>query len=100
MNYATAIYGENARHVPCWMYVQDAGDGIVCLAGASRVVGAHPLRYGSERTHQLIVGEIIVRPHRVIATDVLRGYGVSALLTDAPDIAAMLANGEMLVGAP
>jgi hypothetical protein len=72
--YLSALYGPDARHVPAWMYVQDQGGGTVALVGASRTPDeAHPLRYGSQRTHQLIVGEVIVRPHYVIASDALIG---------------------------
>jgi hypothetical protein len=101
------LYGEHARHVPAWLYVQDNGPGGVTFVGASNVTGTHrtdqaagphPLRYGSERTHHLIVGEIIVRPHLVIATDALRGMGLSALATHDHDIEAMLRDGEKLVG--
>jgi hypothetical protein len=104
---ARLMFGENARHVPAWMYVQDNGPGGVTFIGASNVTGTHrpapdatphPLRYGSERTHQLIVGELIVRPHLVIATDTLRGMGLTNLAVMNPHvIAAMLRDGEKLI---
>lgn len=81
------------------MYVQDVGDGIVSFVGGSRVgEAAHPLRYGSDRTHQLVVGEIVVRPHFVVATDTLRGMGLAGLATHHHDIGKMLAEGERIVG--
>jgi hypothetical protein len=98
MDYARVLYGQNARHVPAWLYVQDAGDGLVSFVGASRVDdAAHPLRYGSDRTHQLIVGEVIVRPHLVVATDALKGTGLAGLMTGAHDIDAMLDEGEYVI---
>ncbi len=57
----------------------------------------HPLRYGSQRTHQFAVGEIIVRPHFVLATDTLRGTGVAGLVTGNHDIKDMLTDGEYVV---
>lgn len=97
LDYTRVMYGERARHVPAWLYVQDVGAGVVSFAGASRVDSkAHPLRYGSERTHQFIVGELIVRPHQVIATDALRGTGLEGLVRGAHDIDAMLEIGERL----
>lgn len=96
---ARVMYGERARHVPAWMYVQHAGDGTVSFVGGSQVdTVAHPLRYGSERTHQLIAGEIIVRPHLIVATDALRGRGLGGLATDVPTPGEMLAGdlGEVL----
>lgn len=96
---ARLMYGENARHVPVWMYVQDGGNGMVTFVGASNVGEPHPLRYGSVRTHQFIVGEVIVRPHLVVATDTLRGLGLAGLAMNDHDIPAMLRNGEKLMGA-
>lgn len=92
------MFGQNARHVPAWLYVQHQGDGMVSFVGASNVGDPHPLRYGSDRTHQFIVGEVIVRPHLVVATDTLRGLGLPGLATHDHDIAAMLRDGERLIG--
>lgn len=98
MNAITAVLGEHARHVPCWLYVQDQGKGVVSIVGASRTgASRHPLRYDSARTHQLIVGEIVVRPHSIVATDALRGMGLSGLVSHPYDIDSMLANGERLL---
>jgi hypothetical protein len=89
-----------ARHVPAWMYVQDAGDGVVSFVGASRVpqqVGAHPLRYGSERTHQLIVGEVVLRPHYALGTDALIGVGLGGIAGRGfHDLDGLLDRGELL----
>ncbi|WP_433855123.1 hypothetical protein [Streptomyces kronopolitis] len=89
-----------ARHVPAWMYVQDAGPGLVSFVGASRVTpqaGAHPLRYGSERTHQMIVGEFVLRPHYALATDALIGTGLGGIAGRGfHDLDGLLDNGELL----
>lgn len=95
---ARVMYGENARHVPAWMYVQNHGQGAVGFVGASLVDGTHPLRYGSDRTHQFIVGEVIVRPHLVIATDALRGMGMGSLYLGDHEFGEMLADGEVVAG--
>lgn len=97
------FYGANAVHVPAWLYVQnqgtEGGTDVVSFVGASRMPGVdpHPLRYGSQRTHQFVLGEIIVRPHIVVATDTLRGYGLGGLATSGNDIRRMLADGEIVV---
>ena len=92
------MFGENAVSAPAWMYVQDMGDGTVGLVGASRIgSGAHPLRYGSDRAHQLIIGEVIIRPRVVVATDALTGHGAAGLFLGPHGTA--LANGELLIGA-
>ena len=110
------MYGENARHVPAYLYVQDQGRehgaGIVSFVGSSMTPGRdNPLRYGAPhwdrdrrddgyRPHHLVVGEIIVRPHVVIATSAMSGYGISQLLTSAPDIEDMITDGrgELVAG--
>lgn len=88
------------RHVPAWMYVQDAGPGLVSFVGASRVPSqpeVHPLRYGSERTHQLIVGEFVLRPHYALATDALIGTGLGGIAGRGfHDLESLLGNGELL----
>jgi hypothetical protein len=77
------MFGQHAIHVPAWLIVQDQGEGLVAFVGSSRLpVTNHPLRYGSERTHQRIVGEIIIRPHEVRGTDARRGDGLSGLAGD------------------
>lgn len=97
---ARVMYGQNARHVPAWMYVQRHADNTVGLIGASRVQEgtAHPLLYGSDRQHAFIVGEVIVRPHLVITTDALRGMGAGSLYLGSHEFGAMLADGELAVG--
>ncbi len=98
---ARIMFGENARHVPMWMYVQDQGDGVVSFVGASRVgQDVHPLRYGSGRTHQFVLGELVVRPHLVMATDTLQGMGLGGLATHGHDLRQMLADGELLLCTP
>jgi hypothetical protein len=80
------------------MYVQDTEDpGIVGFVGGARVLGPHPFRYGSERSHLLIHGEIIIRPQLVIATDTLRGTGLGGLATTSPSIDSMLSDGELVI---
>jgi len=98
-NLTRVMYGSNARHVPAWLYVQQAGPGVASFVGASRVAGgANPLLYGTARTHVFVVGEIIVRPHVAIATDAYRGHGLGGLATSSNDIGEMLRHGELIVG--
>ncbi|MFJ6438256.1 hypothetical protein [Streptomyces sp. NPDC091416] len=89
----------HARHVPAWLYVQRAGDGTVSFVGSSRVdVPAHPLQYGSTRTHQLIVGELVVRPHFAVGTDVLRGQGLGGIAAlGGHDLGRYLGSGEVVL---
>lgn len=102
------LFGKDAKHVPMWMYVQGgSGDPLVTFVGSSETPRqpkgrswSNPLNYGSDRTHKFILGELVVRPHLVIATDSLRGMGLSGLATGGHDLRAMLEEGEMLLGIP
>lgn len=97
MDYIQAMLGQDARRAPAWLYVQNQGNGIVSFVGASKMDEAiHPLRYDSERTHQYIHGEVILRPVSIVATDALRGQGLDGLVTGYHDLDAMLANGERI----
>jgi hypothetical protein len=96
---AKVAFGEHAVHVPAWLYVQNTGSGVVTFVGSSRVQDTerHPLRLGNDRTHQLVVGEIVVRPHWAIGTDTLRGHSLGALATAGHDLAAYLGDGEVIL---
>lgn len=94
------MYGENARHVPAWAYVQRQGPSAVGLAGASRVAHGvpHPLLYGTEWQHVFIVGEVIVRPHVAVGTNALGGYGLGSFFTHDHDPDEMLSDGKIIIG--
>lgn len=102
-DYGKVLFGQHAVHVPMWMWVRHQGtqdgDTIVSFVGASRVTGAaHPLRYGSERTHQLVVGELLVRPHVVLGTDEHRGYGLAGLANrGSVNIETLMEDGDLVL---
>ena len=77
-----------------WMVVQNAGPGLVSFIGASKSID---MRYGSDMTHQLIVGELIVRPHYVISSNHFRGYGLAGMLTSACDLGEWIHNGGQIL---
>lgn len=84
------LFGEHARRVPVQMWLQDAGAGTVSMVGVSHMSNQapHPLRYSSPRTHLFVVGELVLRPSRLIlATDAHRGDGLGALATTLPSVA-------------
>jgi hypothetical protein len=100
--YLAALFGEHARRGPAWLYVQDHGPGLVSFVGASRTPARppqrHPLRYGSDRPHQFVVGEVIVRPRLVVATSTLTGDGLASLATGDHNLHRMLTDGEVILG--
>jgi hypothetical protein len=94
------LLGAEAVRAPVWMYVQDQGPGTVAFVGASRfnpLQDPHPLRYGSERTHQFVRGEIILRPLQVVGTDRFMGQSLSQTAVASQDVERMLENGEMVL---
>lgn len=100
VDFTRVVFGQHAVHVPAWMVVQDEGHGAVSFVGASRFdpkpgYPTHPLRFESDRTHQLVIGEVIVRPHRVTASDKRQGSGLSGLATDP---FTDLADAERIIG--
>lgn len=88
-----------ARAARGWVYVQNQGDGTVLLVGSTRTGDGspNPLRFGSERTHQFVIGQITLTPSAVIATDALRGSGAGGLATSDHDLVRMLSQGECLL---
>ena len=74
-----AMFGEYARHVGAWLYVQNQGNGGVSFVGASR---DRSLLYDSSKTHIFTLGEIIVRPHFSVASDSCKGSGLTGLVTN------------------
>lgn len=88
------MFGQNAIHIPIWLVAQSNREQGVMLAGASRSV--LPM-YGSDKIHALILGEVIVRPHIVIATNDFVGTGIDGFWTSLPSAEEWLANGDILV---
>ena len=98
--YTQMMYGVHAVHVPCWMFTQDSTEDIVSFIGASKSLD---LRFGGQKEQRLVLGEIIVRPHFVIESDIYRGYGLGGLVTAdkeefirAPDANVLLDPLEIL----
>lgn len=103
VDYSKVLFGQHAVHVAAWMWVQEQGtegdDSFVSFVGASKVRGGvHPLRYGSDRSHQLLLGEIVVRPHRLAHTNAYRGHGLAGLFSEGPfPLSDLMAQGDGLL---
>jgi hypothetical protein len=90
--YTRAMFGENAVHVPVWLKVQDMGPNGVLFVGASRL---QDMRFKSNKSHQLIIGEIIVRPHVVVESNAFQGYGAQGLITEC-DLDKWISTGNII----
>ena len=51
--FVKAAFGENSRHVPCWMYMQPQAGGVVSFVGATT---SKELWWGGDKTHQYMLG--------------------------------------------
>ncbi len=75
-----AMYGVNAIQVPAVLKIQD-NNGLSVIVGYSQ---GDKLRFGSKLVHQLVICDIIVRPHLVMESDKFAGSGASGLLKQHP----------------
>jgi hypothetical protein len=104
------LLGKDARQGTGWAYIQDQGPGIVSFVGSAKVGKneRHPFRYGTPNydgskngpegyySHHFMVGEVLIRPHLLVATNALQGQGLAGLATGNHDIRAMLRSGEIV----
>lgn len=99
--YIRAMFGAHAIQIPFNLIVQ--GDPIKHPDTASGVFQLrHPLAkqlyFGSTKCHQLILGEIVLRPHLVIESDAFAGHGIGGLYTSAfDDIDTWIREGNVLL---
>jgi len=93
MDMTKVMFGINAIRLPIWMVAQNNQTAFP-FAGASRFNHA---MFGSNKTHTLITGEMIIRPRLVIATDEFIGRGIGGFWTDIPTPEEWLKNGDILI---
>jgi len=79
--YVKALFGVHAIHAPVKLVVQEANEGLYVAV----LVTDTDLSFGSEKTHQLILGDVVVRPHIVVETNAFRGHGLTSLATTSMD---------------
>jgi len=76
-----------------WMIAKDQGKTTTFVGGTHDP----QLRYGSELSHQLIIGEVFVRPHLVVESDHLKGCGLSGLVSSGTSPEEWVQHGNILV---
>ena len=79
-SYIQMLFGCHAIRVPIQLAVQDMGDSLVA---AVLVSNTKDLTFGSEKPHQLIIGDAIVRPHVVLETNAFVGHGLAGLACES-----------------
>jgi hypothetical protein len=95
--FTRAMFGQHAIHIGANIIVQAyEEDNKAIFVGQTSM--AHPLLFGSKKAHQLILGDLILRPHLVIGSDNFVGIGLAGLARDGFLSAdKWLENGEILV---
>ncbi len=79
--YTRMMFGRHAVSVGVNFIMQETEGGMI-LIGQSKCQNNPMLRFGAkkERTHVLVLGDMVLRPHLVMASDSFRGDGVTSLV--------------------
>jgi hypothetical protein len=89
-DYTRLMFGNRAVHVGANLIIQpgqteNGQDQVVCVLQSrmpANAQGGHPLAFGSQRSHILALGDLVFRPHLILASDALRGRGLTSLAKD------------------
>lgn len=82
IDHAKLLMGKDAIHVAINMIVQPMGDdGDDSVTGVFQTRHGRPLQFGRAESHILVLGDAIIRPRLVIASNAFRGSGLNHLAT-------------------
>jgi hypothetical protein len=76
--YIRMMFGCHAVRVPIQMAVQQASEHTLVTVTLTRAMPGD-LRFGSDKAHQLVLGDAVIRPHVVLETDAFKGHGLGGL---------------------
>jgi len=94
--YMKALYGQHAIHIPLNLIVQ-AMDGTGTVTGVFQTKSGVPLLFGSKKTHQLVIADVILRPQLVTESNDFQGRGLSSLARDGfADVDTWIKGGVIL----
>lgn len=79
MDMAKVMMGQNAFHIAMNLIIQTYGNDTA--AGVFQTKQGKPLYAGSERSHILMLGDMIYRPRVIVASDAFQGTGIGGLFT-------------------
>lgn len=98
--FTRAMFGIHAIHTPMNFIVQAyEEDGAIIAIAQAKVDDAlfKRLTFGSRLTHQLILGDIVLRPHLVSESDHLRGSGLAGLARSGFQMDDWVEHGRVLL---
>lgn len=88
MDFTKAMFGEHAIHVPCQIVLQEQGrtaDGRYLTLVVGVVSSTEPIlspeAIARDFPHELIVGDMVIRPHGKWASAHFKGCGATGLVT-------------------
>ena len=98
--YTKIMFGEHAFRVPMNFIIQGDTNNPNELAGVFQ--GRHPamkqMLFGSKKCHQLILGDIVIRPHLVVESDAFIGMGINGIYKDGfRDLDKWITQGSTLL---
>ena len=96
--YTRALFGVHARQAGFNYVVQGAGAEGAAIVGTTSY--AQQMSFGAmdQGTHILVLSDIIIRPHLVIASNHLQGAGVSGILKSGiADVEGWLKHGKVII---
>lgn len=97
-SYIEALFGGSAVSVPFNAVVQaDRETKTVMMMVVIKGDDALKLMHGSENTHQLIIGDAVIRPHLVFESNHLEGVGMGGIARSGFDPEDWLSNGRCLL---
>lgn len=80
--YVRMLLGQYARKAAFNYVVQRAGENRAAIIGNTTFASEMSFDASAEAPHVLVLCDVVIRPHLVIASDHLTGMGVSGILTD------------------
>ena len=92
--YFEMLHGKHARQTDGFVIVQDMGEAGQLYVGLSK---GHELSYEAPETHVLIIGNMIVTPKLVMASNHLRGSGIAHVATSGGNADEWVAAGRVVL---
>lgn len=96
--YQRMLYGDKAFQIPFNCIVQPMGGDAILAAVLIRGPEAVRLALGSKTTHQLILGDAVIRPRLAFESDHLRGSGFASIASHGFTPDDWVANGKVIMG--
>lgn len=98
--YIQAMFGKHAFRVPMNFIIQGDINNPAQISGVWQ--GESPemkkMLFNSKKAHQLILGDIVIRPHLVLETDAFIGMGINGIYKDGfRDLDKWITHGATLL---